>query len=264
MPATKSQLPSDAIRPPVGDGSGYYVRQRDLRFLDIGAERIGCWQERTAPLGMSEIQYRAFVEQLCRALQEDGVCLSTCDVRLKGSSAEFFSGHHKHLPRTQNEVTDLFRELRDRYPEEWEVMEIMERLTKKWINDHAYPHRCPFDSIFRLGIAREPSDVDVQISDDGLVKRCEDLLTSRRQSPTNVRLRHSTYNFVRKDLIAYVCPSLYLFSLRMSDGLGRHVSIAVFPSAGPPNTTTSHGKMSAHLRSEDWRIEIEQLQSEVS
>jgi hypothetical protein len=94
---------------------------------------------------------------------------------------------------------------------------------------------------------------------------------ARRESPRTRGARPQLARGLRtrrrprrcKDLVAYVCPNLYLFSLRVSDGIGRHVSIAVFPSSGPPNTIASHGKLSAHLSPDDWRIATSRRQSEV-
>jgi len=37
----------------------------------------------------------------------------------------------------------------------------------------------------------------------------------------------------------------------MADALGRHVTLAVFPSAGPPDTSATFGELSAHFRESD-------------
>ena len=56
---------------------------------------------------------------------------SQIDLRVKGSSASFFSGHHKAMPQSRSGVIDAFRTCRGRFPERWEIDEIMRRLTKK-------------------------------------------------------------------------------------------------------------------------------------
>ncbi|HZV72341.1 MAG TPA: hypothetical protein VFF79_01380 [Conexibacter sp.] len=248
-------MSNDVIKPPIDDGSGYCIRRRDLRFLHLTDRCVGNWRVKASPLGLSMRQYRDLLDGLHRALWLDGIEPATCDIRLKGSSAEFYSGHHKPMPRTRNDIIDLFRTERSKFPREREIERIMERLLEMWITDGAFPGRRPFDSLFELGVAREPSDIDLQLSGDELVRRCEDLLTSRGQDPTAARLRHTTYNFMRKDLVDYEFEHLYRFSLRQFDALGRHVNIAVFPSCGPPDTTAVVGPLSAHFRRSDWRVE---------
>ena len=49
----------------------------------------------------------------------------------------------------------------------------------------------------------------------------------------------------------YVLPRLWAMSLHMADALGRHVTLAVFPSAGPPDTSATFGELSAHFRESD-------------
>jgi len=246
----------DVLEPPLGDGSGYFVRRRDLSFLQITPTAFNEWRKREVPLGLSAIQHHGLLEDLAAALYRDGLDASDCDIRLKGSSAEFFSGPHKRFPKAKDEVIDLFRDTRSRFPAEWEVAEIFNRLTGAWIRDGDFPTRRPFDSLFQLGIQREPSDLDLQICTDEIISRCEDLLAASGQEITTVRIQHASYNFVRKDLVADACPNLYLFSLRMCDALKRNVSLAVFPSTGPPNTSPEQGDLSAHFRKTDWRLTL--------
>jgi hypothetical protein len=249
-------LARDCLNPPIGDGSGYLVRDRDLHFLAISKAGVALWRTQRVPLGMSEIEYAGFCTDLLTALQRDDVTLEDCDVRLKGSAAEFFSGHHKRLPRTADEILDVFRECRQRVPQQWELEEIDHRLNRVWITDGEFPSRRPFDSMSRLGISREPSDIDLQVSSDEIVNRCVATLQQLGQRPTELRLNHPVYNFVRKDLIEDVVPHVYLFSLRTSDALGRHVSVVVFPGKGPPDVSDRVGELSAHFRERDWVVSL--------
>jgi len=254
----------DAIEPPIPDGSGYHARSRDLMFLGIDSDALDRWRSRRSPLGMSAIQYDGFRRALLRALERDDLSLDACDIRLKGSSAEFFSGHHKQLPRGLDAIVDLFRATRGRMPESWEISEIEHRLRNQWITDGEFPRRRPFDSLYRLSIAREQSDVDLQIASDEVVRRCEEVIVERGLSPEGARLAHPVYDFVQKDLIESATPHLYLFALRASDALNRHVSLAIFPSSGPRNTTQTHGPLSAHFRDGDWKIVPTPAPSETS
>ena len=249
-------LAPDCLDPPIGDGSGYLVRDRDLRFLGMSNAGVALWRTQRVPLGMSEIQYDGFRNDLLDALQRDDVTVADCDVRIKGSAGEFFSGHHKRLPREAGEIFDVFRECRRRVPQQWELDEIDNRLNRLWITDGEFPRRRPFDSMSRLGISREPSDIDLQVSSDEIVDRCVATLPELGIHPTELRLKHPIYNFVRRDLIEYVVPHVYLFSLRTSDALGRHVSVAVFPAEGPPDVSERVGPLSAHLRESDWVVSL--------
>jgi hypothetical protein len=248
---------ADQLEPEIADSSGYRVRQRDLEFLGLTRSEIEAWRSRTRPLGLSDIQYRALVVGLAAALKRDGISTDDCDVRLKGSASQLFSGAHKPMPITTDAIFDLFREEHERIPDAWELDEIAHRLHTSWIRDDKYPSRRPFDSMYRLSISRERSDIDLQLSSDILTKRCEDALVERGRSVTEARLKHPVYNFVKRDLVDDVLPNLYRFSLRMTDSIGRHVGIAVFPSAGPPDVSATKPELSAHLTSDDWILRLE-------
>lgn len=118
------------------------------------------------------------------------------------------------------------------------------------------PVRRPFDSLWRLTLSREPSDIDLQIASDAIVRRCETALHALGQRATDLRVRNEAYSFIRKDLVEDALPYLYLFSLRMSDALGRDLNIAIFPSAGPPDLAADIGALSSHFRDEDWLVRL--------
>lgn len=245
-------MTSDVVRPPIEDGRGYAIRHRDLRFLGLTEQRVATWRARAAPLGMTVAQYTRLCEELSRALRRDRIDPSSCDLRIKGSAVEFYSGFHKPMPTTRSDVIDVYRAERHEYPKPERTTEIMRRLERDWITDRSFPSRRPFDALFRLGIAREPSDIDVQLSGDPLVSRCEALLVANGQAPTDERLRHEKYRFVLKELIRSEFGELYRWSLRWADRLERHVNVAVFPSCGPPRQSTPP---SSHFRDTDWRVD---------
>jgi hypothetical protein len=246
----------DYVEPEVEDGGGYRLRVRDLEFLGLDISDIEAWHGRERPLGLTKIQYEGLVDELANALRRDGIALDACDVRLKGSAAKVFSGAHKPMPTDTDALIDLFRVLRDRVPFKWEISEMDLRLRREWVRDGNYPSRRPFDSMYRLGVDRERSDLDLQISSDALATRCEEILVDQGQAPSEARFKNAAYNFVRKDLVASASPHLHFFSLRASDALGRHVAIAVFPSGGPPNVSASHPELSSHFCQDDWVIPL--------
>jgi hypothetical protein len=246
----------DYLAPEVADGGGYRARERDLAFLGLTLQDVDEWRSRSSPLGLTQNQYTGLLSELHNALKRDEIPLSDCDVRLKGSSASFFSGAHKPMPTTKDEIIDLCRALRSRVPYAWEVEEVIDRLHERWIRDGDFPARRPFDSMYRLGISREPSDVDLQISSDTVNARCKALLVELGQPPTDARLNHAVYNFLRRDLVERVSPNLFLFSLRTTDALDRNVSVVAFPADGPPDVSKTQPELSSHFRNDDWIISL--------
>jgi hypothetical protein len=185
-PEVISVADTEAVTPLVQDGSGYCIRKRDLEFLAISTEQLADWSRRAYPLGMSPITYSAFKDALREALLCDGLSIADCDVRLKGSASEFFSGPHKLLPRTKRDVTECFFHARRRTPDPSELDEIIDRLERRWLSDGVGPRRRPFESMHRLGISQYRSDLDVQISSDELVARCTDLLAREGQAAVKI------------------------------------------------------------------------------
>lgn len=249
-------MSSDVLQPPITDASGYAIRKRDTRFLGLADEQVADWRARRRPLGVSERQYKALVDALLDALAADGINLLDCDIRLQGSSARFFSGLHKPMTVSRDDVIDAFRNCRDRVPEEWEVDEIWSKLTEQWISDGSFPQQRPFDAMYVLSVDRERSDYDIQISSDDLVHRCEQVLIRLGQDPVKARVWQPTYNFLQRHLVEEVAQNLYLRLLRMSDALGRGVTVAVFSRCGPPEVKPSPSGpvISSHFKDTDWII----------
>ncbi len=241
--------------PTVIDRNGYRLGAEDFDFLGLPPGCLTDWSGRVCPLGMNSREFVEFKGRLAQALIKDNVDLEGADVRMKGSSAEFFSGAHKSLPRTRDEIVAAFRSLRGRFPELFEIELIEERLDGVW--ESAGPERRPFDSIYRLGIDRARSDYDLQICSDDIVRRGEELAKNLGVEPTREVTVNGTYDFLRKDLVRSVLPYTTAFTILMSDALGRDVSIAVFPCCGPPDRSADLGDLSSHLRSTDWILAVD-------
>ena len=217
------------------DDSGYRVTPDDCEFLGIDPEEVANWAIREAPLGMTPEQFGEFRDGLFDGLRTDGLTPDQVDVRLQGSSANFFSGAHKTLP-TADEITNP--EALRRY-EEW----------RGDATDH--PLRRPFDSMYRLTLDHEPSDYDVQISSDAMIAQAE---LVRQQSYPDVPLLSRKYGFLDKDVARDAFPGLYEWAKQQSQALGRPVVPAIFPSAGPPDHSAT-SPVSAHFRDTDWRLQ---------
>jgi hypothetical protein len=173
---------ADVMDPPIADCSGYLVTVDDLDFLAIPLAMAGRWQMRSAPLGMDTDQYAALASALVGALFKDGI--DSCDIRVQGSSAAFFSGRHKAMPWTRSDIFDLFRVLRNRIPTAMELDRIEHALKSQWTSSFRRPTQRPFDVLLRLGIARLPSDIDLQVSSDEIEERATALLLERQVSPS--------------------------------------------------------------------------------
>jgi hypothetical protein len=256
-------MASGGLHPEVVDDSGYRLTGRDLAFLQISSDAFRSCVRRELPLGFSSITYPAFTSGIRAALQDDGVDPEDIDVRLKGSSTCFFAGLHKVLPTTRNDIVDAFRGLRGRFPQLFELDEIESRLGGQWPPPDT-PLRRPFDSMHKLRIDRVPSDYDLQISNDEIVARCEDLAARAQITVTREVTRHNVYDFIRHDLVRSEFPRLTEFASVMSDALGRYVTLAVFGSGGPPDRSAIVGDLSAHFRASDWRILVPRTARSVS
>ena len=239
------------LHPAVVDDSGYRLTSRDLTFLQITRNAFDAWSEGKLPLGFSSNTYDALASGIRKALDDDGVDPGNVDVRLKGSSTRFFSGFHKELPTTPDNIVNAFRELRGRFPELFELDEIADRLGGQWPPPET-PLRRPFDSMHRLGIDRVSSDYDLQICSDEIVAKCDAVAVRAGITVTREVTHHDVYNFVRRDLVRSAMPRLTAFATLMSDALGRDVTLAVFESGGPPDHSAEIGDLSAHFRASDW------------
>lgn len=244
-------MQEDSIEPPLMDDSGYRVTRNDLSFLDVADTSFMAFQRKQHPLGCDPDEWKQFVEMLQRALDSDSI--ADADVRLQGSAAHFFSGMHKAMPYSVEEVADLFIHLRGRIPIRRETERIATDLARAWPNTANRPRRRPFDSLFRLQIDRVRSDLDVQVSSAEIVKRVHDYLEVEGLPPSKLLIEHERYAFVRKEHVATVCPNLTDWALRQTNILRRPVAVAVFGDCGPPEVP---GPQSSHFKPDDWLVPL--------
>ena len=244
------------------DGYGYTVRAEDIVFLGLEPEQVAAFIRRKAPLGMTADQYREFTSTLRDAIESDGI--DPADIRLQGSSAHFFSGHHKEMPFGYYGVDrgavlrEFWKEKRE--PTAAQIDEVVALLETHWPDSLIKrPKRRPFDVMHRIGISEQKSDYDVQISSHEVWRRACVWLSELGVAPAAALVEHETYAFIRKELFHNVCRAIDAWSVLWSNRLGREVTIAAFPAEGPKDHSDTIGELSSHFRDRDWIVDIGEI-----
>ena len=211
------------------DHSGYHVQQRELDVIGRTGEDMNNFVQRKAPLGMSPAQYQQFSGEMLDALRRDGVTPDQVDVRLQGSSANFFSGAHKQL---QN-------------------LPLSEQFLRDWFGDAPgpRPQGIPFD-VASKQLGDEPSDYDMNFSSTKMV----DLARSRWPADRPEGDFMSGHGYLDKGIVEEAFPALQQWKAKWEEKLEREVSIGVFDSSGPFNTERMGRPISVHHRNTDWML----------
>jgi hypothetical protein len=200
---------------------------------------------------MTTLQFTDFQNSLKIALSRDG--LTDCDVRLKGSSAVFYSGWHKLMPYKREALSKAFHAAlsRNRPPQQWELNSLENTVNNVW-SQFLRPIRRPFDSMHRIGVDLYPSDYDIQVSSDQLAA----LVMARAVALGGVAdLTSKKGGFFKTDIVEFVCPNLTTqWAVQQGYKLKRDVAVRAFPAVGPPNQTSKIGHLSSHFRGTDWRL----------
>lgn len=213
------------------------------------------------PLGMTDPQFFHFKDSLVAALLRDGITFTPekCDVRLKGSSAGFYSGWHKLMPYHREVLRDVFLDSYKRAASEAELDSIEAEVKRAWPNKYFRPVRKPFDALSLIGINPTPiynlSDYDVQVSSDEIGGRVAAYASVLGIPP----VAKPDMGFYDTEIVAIVCPELDDWTLDQTTKLGRNVSVRVFKRTGPDDKTATIGHLSSHFRDpwgpgRDWRI----------
>lgn len=252
------QLVGSPKLPAIRDDSGYVLTHNDFDFLGISyASVVSCFNKQL-PLGMSAPRYQTFIDQLLLALKLEGVETKDVDVRIQGSSVNFFSNRTKKMPYSKEAIlAEYITDFGNQPLEDMPIPDIELALSEQWPANAPRPLRRPFDSLFRLGIAAEPSDYDVQISSDSLVRIIENKLGELGVNPDLFEYRNPNYAFVMKKLVTHNLRHLSDWADNMSQVLCRPVSIALFNSVGPPvvkPTESNIDPVSSHFKKEDWKV----------
>lgn len=242
--------PADTGVPKIDDGASYEVTDADLRFLEVKANSLKRMIEGSCPLGMTERQYEDFTDGLLHALAREGV--HDADVCLQGSSAHFFSGWHKPMPYTIEEVMNAFAES-GKVPRIDESRDSLAKIQKRW-PEHPRPSRRMFDSMKKLGIAKR-SDYDVQISSDQMLGILATEFRRRGADMNLVDTRHEKYRFIKKEYTETYFLYVSQWSSDASKMLKREVSWALFSGEGPNRPSDGQdAREFSHYKPSDWII----------
>lgn len=190
--------------------NGYQLQDRDRAFLGYTEEQLRWWRRGDAPLGMTPTQFHDFRTTLQEALRQDGIALEDVEVDLKGSGVNVFSHKRKPLP-TREDFADN--------------PDAAARL-RAWLGDDPNrPRSGMFDAMHKLGLER-PSDIDVQISSDEMIRRVRERFNAVPGGLTS--FAHHKYQFVHKVLMNEEFPSLAAWTERWHRDLRREVVPALF------------------------------------
>ncbi|MCX4732728.1 zeta toxin family protein [Streptomyces sp. NBC_01363] len=220
------------------DDSGYAIRGRDLDFLGIAPVQIKWMLTGEAPMGMTPELYPQFGAEMLQALGQDGIDWSQVDVRLKGTGAGFFSGVHKTMPHEENLVAR---------PE-------AARRLREWFSDSQdRPLRRPYDCMWRLGLESVPSDFDLDFNSTAMVR------VARAHWGAHHSDRYTGdfmggHGYLDKQTVMGSFPTLAEWASRWERELGRPMSLGIFESSGPFDSTQLGRTLSSHFRDTDWII----------
>ena len=247
LPMTVVDETLEPVEPELSDGA-FVVTWHDVSFLGLTPESVSSWRSRACPLGLDVDGMGAFVDGLVAAIAADGLD-GDVDVRLQGSAASFFSSSLKPMPLPDAASWApmyVASWLDDPSPETLEAVSI--RWTE-WLKGRAGPHRRPFDSLFQLGIVRDKSDIDVQVS-SGVADARSPIACSVLGYDDGWNQR---YGFLRDEVSALVAPHLISWSESETDRLDRVVAVKIFGAGGPPDVSDD-SPVSSHFQDSDWRL----------
>ncbi|WP_329237395.1 hypothetical protein OG417_33965 [Actinoallomurus sp. NBC_01490] len=210
----------------VVDSSGYVATDREFAFSGISRKQLEDMKELRAPLGTWPEQWRAAVTELRQALKDEGI--TDADMRLKGTSAKFYSGDPaKRFPQTEDELRSMAAEAHrlisgsHRLPRIEDVVAAYRQAG--FATDGPKPAVAFFDSRYKLGLSKWPSDYDFQLCSDTLAERFEAYWRANRT--LGLYTKGDWYNPYLLDRVA---PGLDRWVGRWEKTWGRWVSIATY------------------------------------
>lgn len=236
------------------DDSGYRLKPADLQFLDISEDAAEHCANRIVPLGMTESDYELFVLELVEALWREQ--FTDADVRLQGSSAKMFSGPHKEMPYSLDDINETYMREWKKLPTPYQISSVNSKIINVWPVDSDRPKRRPFDALFKVGLSPDKSDYDVQISTDIAFDIIAKMAQVRSLNPDALMMENPDYQFMRKEIADSSFLYLQTWAANWWNILGRPVNIAIFVRSGPRNNAEKGEDLSSHFKETDWIIPI--------
>jgi hypothetical protein len=235
--------------PEISDDGGYRVTAGDLRFLGLSQEQVLEWAEKRVPLGLSKITFDALQDGLWDALDADNIDPNRVDVRIRGSSVEFFAGKHKRLPWTRSDIEEAIRTHRGRacVRKTYLTEHAQHLLYGQWSAERA-PNRRPFDVMFVIGIARHRSDIDIQLCSDDIFERCRYYSSLDPNPQFRYVSFDGKYNYIDEEYVRPAMPHLTEYALELSKDLNRDVNPVVFEGNGPPDAAETEQGWQVQLK----------------
>lgn len=236
--------------PEAKDATGYRLTSKDLNFLDITPEEIRDCSERRAPLSMSPTQYHYFKKELITALWREQII--SADVRIQGSSVNFFSNPRKTMPYEIEDIQNVYAEECKTIPSEYELVTIHKKVESQWPPEEDKPQQRPFDALYKFDISPHKSDYDIQISGRDPYEIMQELMEGRTLKYENLNTKHQEYKFMSKEYSDNNFLYLQNWAATWWTILKRPVSIAIFNSQGPDQL--DNYEKSSHFKDSDWIV----------
>lgn len=233
------------VATPITDGHGYTITTQDAWFFGMTGAQLANWRSRRAPLTLSPAEFNTFVHEFYAAAAADGLD-GKLDIRLKGSSAGFWSNPMKAMPRDAEEAAELYQSKKKAWPSKAWCANVAKRFAQ-WLgpdrvgDKDAVPTYRPFNALFTLGILDDKSDVDVQVSSDQAAAKIDAVCAADNISPC----QDKAYGFYRKTPTFKALPAMTAMMDRWAQAFALDFTYAVFPSRGPDNYLSS-------FRPTDW------------
>lgn len=233
------------VATPISDGHGYTITAQDAWFFGMSGAQLANWRSRRAPLTLSPAEFSTFVHELYAAAAADGLD-GSLDLRLKGSSAGFWSNPMKAMPGDAEEAAELYQSKTKAWPTKAWCARVAKRFAQ-WLgpdrvgDKDAVPTYRPFNALFTLGILDEKSDVDVQLSSNQAAAKIDAVCAADGISPC----QDKAYGFYRKTPTFKALPAITAVMDRWAEAFQLDFTYAVFPSGGPDNFLSS-------FRPTDW------------
>lgn len=240
------------------DDSGYWFTTSDGQYVGLDLGDLSLRASNEVPLGLRSREMHAdFLHWMEQCLIADGA--SDADVRLQGSSVNWFSGRHKEVPWTR---PTAFQEMRKRregrnlpLQRPHEVAQALNLLNSRWPSSALGPRRPFFDLMWRVKIDPAPSDIDVQVSSGVYWTRAVALAEEHGVPVEDLQVENPGYGFLVDDVALEVAPTLQGWAGQWTSRLNRPVVLKIFGPSGPPHLSAG-SSMSSHFKADDWKLRV--------